>query len=78
MNNEPPIDLLIKMADILNVSVDYLIGRTNEQEEVIKEDFTNEERELIKYFRACNTNHKTQITAFAKTLADTHISQNVV
>ncbi len=27
--NEPPIDAIIKMADILNTSVDYILGRTN-------------------------------------------------
>lgn len=27
--NEPTIDTLIRMADVLNVSVDYLVGNTN-------------------------------------------------
>jgi transcriptional regulator with XRE-family HTH domain len=30
-NVDPPIDILVKIADVFNVSLDYLLGRTEEK-----------------------------------------------
>lgn len=50
---EPSIDLLIKLADYFNVSVDYLIGRTDELG-IIQNDNANklnsDDAKLLKYF----------------------------
>lgn len=32
MTREPKVDILIKIADIFNVSLDYLVGRTNKKQ----------------------------------------------
>ncbi len=31
MTRQPKLEILIKIADIFNVSIDYLVGRTNEK-----------------------------------------------
>ncbi len=31
-NKKPSLDMLIKLADYFNVSIDYLVGRTNDPE----------------------------------------------
>ena len=49
----PPADMLIKLADTLNTSVDYLLGRTDEKtfNPVRKSDLTQREQELFELFR---------------------------
>lgn len=42
----PPADVLIKLADIFNITIDYLLGRTNR--------ITLEEEELLSYYRHLN------------------------
>ena len=32
MTRQPKIEILIRIADILGVSIDYLVGRTNEKD----------------------------------------------
>ncbi len=31
MTREPKLEILVKIADLLDVSIDYLVGRTNEK-----------------------------------------------
>lgn len=49
----PPADMLIKLAETLNTSVDYLLGRTDEKtfNPVRKSDLTQREQELFELFR---------------------------
>lgn len=50
---EPSIDLLIRLAHALDVTVDYLIGNADELGNVgTTEQFSSEERDLIKCYRA--------------------------
>lgn len=37
-NKKPSLDMLIKLADYFNVSIDYLVGRTNDPKLHQKED----------------------------------------
>lgn len=49
---EPSLDSLYKLADYFQVSVDYLLGRTDELGIIQKETETNpDEIKLLKYFR---------------------------
>lgn len=50
---EPSIDFLIRLARALDVTVDYLVGNSDELGNVgTTEQFTDEERDLIKCYRA--------------------------
>ncbi|MBO0530365.1 MULTISPECIES: helix-turn-helix domain-containing protein [Clostridium] len=42
-DNEPTIDALVKIADIFNVSLDYLLGRTKERYNLNLKDKKNKE-----------------------------------
>lgn len=50
----PPADMLVKLADVLRTSVDYLLGRTDVKEfdPICQSDLTERERELLERFRA--------------------------
>lgn len=39
-NSTPPLDILIKYADIFDTTLDYLVGRTNNHDAKITEDDT--------------------------------------
>lgn len=67
---EPSIDMLIKLADYFQVSVDYLIGRENEQGGIIiNDEFNVKERELIGYYRILSAFEQGQLIGVAKTMA---------
>ena len=51
---EPDIDTLIKMADYFNVTVDFLIGRT----ETPPQETTDKEQCLIREYRSPNATQK--------------------
>jgi transcriptional regulator with XRE-family HTH domain len=42
---EPPMDIVVKIADIFNVTCDYLLGRTNEKYNF--GSFNTEDKELL-------------------------------
>lgn len=50
----PPADMLIKLADALNTSVDYLLGRTDVKkfDPISESDLNEQERELLELFRS--------------------------
>ena len=50
-NTEPPFEILFKMSDFFNVSIDYLIGKTNNpSNDSLTNGLTEEEiKELKKY-----------------------------
>ena len=51
--SQPNIETLIKLAQIFDVTVDYLIGNSDELGNVgTTEQFSSEERDLIKCYRA--------------------------
>ena len=60
-NVEPDIDTLVRIADIFNTSVDYLIGHTDIKRKIEKTsscDLNNEEKEAIDHFRLLNSKQK--------------------
>ena len=56
----PPADMLIKLADTLSTSIDYLLGRTDIKEfkPLNKSDLTEKERELFELFRTLSNEKK--------------------
>ena len=69
--SNPNIETLIKLADIFNCTVDYLIGRENENGAIIvdSENFTQEELQLIENFRAMDKTQKNAILVTARNFA---------
>ena len=64
---QPPIDILIKLADVLEVSTDYLLGRENDIGLVeINSDLSGDEQELINQYRKLSLGDKSQLLALAK------------
>ncbi len=58
---EPDICTLVKIADFFNVSLDYLVGRTDMKEMAEKEkmsDLSDDEVSLIKLYRKLNNIQK--------------------
>ncbi|MFI3173758.1 MAG: helix-turn-helix transcriptional regulator [Bacillota bacterium] len=58
--NEPSIDILCKMSVVFNVSVDYLVGKTDVRE---IPNFTRDHRELIHIFDELNEVNKNTLIA---------------
>lgn len=58
----PPADMLVKLADTLNTSVDYLLGRTDDQHfnPLQKSDLSSHELELLELYKSL-PNHKQQM-----------------
>lgn len=51
----PPVDVLVRLSDFFNVTVDYLIGRDRtEDETIIKSD----SKEIIKLYESLNADGK--------------------
>lgn len=66
---QPPIDILVKLANALEVSTDYLLGRENDVGLVeIKTELTTDEQELINLYRQLSYRDKNQLLGFAKGL----------
>ena len=52
---EPSIDILLKLSKLYRVSVDYLIGNSeNKKSPSEKEELTADEQKLLDYFRSLN------------------------
>ena len=58
---EPDIETLVRIADYFNVSLDYLVGRTDIKERIDKmrmSDLSDDEEKIIVKFRGLNTEQK--------------------
>lgn len=62
----PPADMLIKLADILDASVDNMLGRTDNRyfNKLDKSDLSNEELDLVLIFRKLPQNKKERAMGF--------------
>lgn len=62
----PPADMLIKLADCLGTSVDYLLGRTDVKTHNLlhKSDLSNTELELLSAFRKLSDLKKERALGF--------------
>ncbi|MGD9678733.1 MAG: helix-turn-helix domain-containing protein [Vulcanibacillus sp.] len=68
----PPADMLVKLADILDTSVDYILGRTDNRylNKINKSDLSDQELELILIFRKLPKNKKERGMGFLIGLED--------
>lgn len=68
----PPADMLVKLADILDTSVDYILGRTDNRylDKLSKSDLSDQELELILIFRKLPQNKRERGMGFLIGLAD--------
>ena len=67
--NEPSYTFVVKLANFFNVTVDYLIGNEENVSTVrggSPETFTEEERTLIRYYRAIGKEAKNAVFATAE------------
>ena len=62
----PPADMLIKLADALSTSVDYLLGRTDDKffYRINKSDLNNYELELLTHFNNLPNSKKERAIGF--------------
>lgn len=70
---EPSIEVLIKLADILNVSIDYLVGREDDYgiiQSGISSTLTKTQTELLRVFNLLSMEDQHQVIGFAKALAN--------
>lgn len=66
----PSAENLIKLADILHTSTDYLLGRTNTDKpiNVTQNDLTDDEFNLIYSFRKLSEENKHKLLGFVEAL----------
>jgi transcriptional regulator with XRE-family HTH domain len=62
----PPADMLIKLANVLDTSVDYILGRTDDKRfiKLLKSDLSNQEQEIISIFRKLPQNKKERLIGY--------------
>ena len=62
----PPADMLIKLADVLDTSVDYILGRTDNRyfNKLNKSDLSEQELEVLLNFRKLPQNKKERVLGF--------------
>jgi transcriptional regulator with XRE-family HTH domain len=62
----PPADMLVKLADILDTSVDYILGRTDNRyfNKLNKSDLSDQELELLLIFHKLPQNKKERVMGF--------------
>ncbi len=68
--SEPDLTTLAKLADELNVSVDYLLGRTDIKTLIVKSDLSKLEIELLAAFRDLSTAKKERAVGMVIALAE--------
>ncbi len=68
----PPAYMLIKLADCLDTSVDYLLGRTDNKKynTLTKSNLTDVELELINFFRQLSEHKKERAIGFISGLLE--------
>ena len=67
--SEPSIEDLSKLADILEVSVDYLIGRSDDIGLIeVNNDLPPDEVELVNLYRLLSNSNKNKLIGFAQGL----------
>lgn len=62
---EPKIETLIKIANICDVTLNFLLG-IDDSETITESDLTEDEQEVIEYFRASDKKGKRRILVFAE------------
>ena len=66
--NYPDPKMLIKIADYFEVSIDYVVGRTNDFDVIQKDNDSSEreiEKELLSVFQKLDLNSKNKVIGYA-------------
>lgn len=66
--SEPDIQLIIKMADYFNVSVDYLVGKSDKKFNILTDDLKDDELEILRDYKKLNEIKKAKASAYIKGL----------
>ena len=71
--NEPTANYLVLLADFFEVSIDYLMGRTDEfklrsnsEQKISAESISAEEKALLQTYRALNAKNRMHVAAYAQ------------
>ena len=68
--NEPSLDMLARLADIFECSIDYLLGREddfgNVQVNTSAPQLPADEKELLEIFRALRREYRVQVLEYAR------------
>lgn len=70
-NIEPDIGILIKMADYFNTSIDYIVGRTEEQGKMARQEpfyLSKEEKETVMGYRSLSPEEKVCVRLVMQTI----------
>ena len=66
---EPDIESLIQIANVLEVTVDYLIGRSDEMEVInIRSELTPDQNELLNLYNQMSFRDKNRLIGYAQGL----------
>lgn len=66
----PPADMLVKLANTLDTSVDYILGRTDDKKfiKLLESDLSNQEQEIVSIFRKLPQNKKERLIGYIEGL----------
>lgn len=64
----PPADMLVKLADALHTSVDYILGRTDVKTTLAFSELNEQEAEILNIFKRQNGDRKSCVYAMLKGL----------
>ena len=68
---EPSIEYLLKLADFFEVSIDYLLGRSDDLGIVnVQTNLNTEQNELVNYYNQMSEKDKAKLLGYAKGLVD--------
>lgn len=74
---EPSLEMLCKIADVLSVTLDFLVGRSDEfgavNVTVAGEDLSSEEKELLRSYRALDFDARNVIRIQLKALVESKV-----
>ncbi|MBP3766181.1 MAG: helix-turn-helix transcriptional regulator [Bacilli bacterium] len=69
--NFPSCEVLVKIADYLGTTTDYLLGRTNDDVSIYqlnKNEITDEEAELITYYKNLSVDNKLKLKGYIEAI----------
>lgn len=66
----PDLETLIKLADFFDVSIDYLVGRSETKRNISQSDLTTAELEHLLLFRQLTENQQEKVRAYMDGLAE--------
>ncbi|WP_455616728.1 helix-turn-helix domain-containing protein [Eisenbergiella sp.] len=69
----PPADMLVKLADSLNTSVDFLLGRTDCLTPPYHNTITDSESNLLYHFRRLSTQKQQRVIGYIEAIKDNDI-----